>query len=277
MKSFTTTATLLLFPLLALRACASPITTAVPTIASTTTTSTTALLPRLSVNSILALISELFPASIALSASATLIEAEDTLLADALGYTTTYNQLTSSGATCGDVTLIFARGTDEPGNVGALVGPEFYAALQTAVGAATTVRFQGVNDYAASVTEYLEGGSTEGATNMASLVTQAFSQCPDTQVVMSGYSQGAQVVHLAAAALPAATMEKVSAVVTFGDPGMFFFFFFFCSSFLLFHTWDGDHKVENTPNQPPDQLTGYYLCSRSPKENHRQRHGSGQH
>lgn len=55
--------------------------------------------------------------------------------------------------------------------------------------------------------------------NRASLVTQAFSQCPDTQVVMSGYSQGAQVTHLAAADLPAATMEKVSAVVTFGDPG----------------------------------------------------------
>lgn len=50
-------------------------------------------------------------------------------------------------------------------------------------------------------------------------MTQAFSQCPDTQVVMSGYSQGAQVTHLAAADLPAATMEKVSAVVTFGDPG----------------------------------------------------------
>lgn len=36
---------------------------------------------------------------------------------------------------------------------------------------------------------------------------------------MGGYSQGAQVTHLAAADLPAATMEKVSAVVTFGDPG----------------------------------------------------------
>lgn len=55
--------------------------------------------------------------------------------------------------------------------------------------------------------------------NRASLVTLAFSQCPNTQVVMSGYSQGAQVVHDAAADLPAATMAKVGAVVTFGDPG----------------------------------------------------------
>lgn len=68
-----------------------------------------------------------------------------------------------------------------------------------------------------------------GLANRASLVTLAFSQCPDTQVVMSGYSQGAQVVHDAAADLPAATMDKVGAVVTFGDPGLshLFFFFFF--------------------------------------------------
>lgn len=37
---------------------------------------------------------------------------------------------------------------------------------------------------------------------------------------MSGYSQGAQLVHNAASELPASTMDKVSAVVTFGDPGM---------------------------------------------------------
>lgn len=63
-------------------------------------------------------------------------------------------------------------------------------------------------------------GDDEGLTwfARASLVTLAFSQCPDTQVVVSGYSQGAQLVHLAAAQLPDATMSKVSAVVTFGDP-----------------------------------------------------------
>lgn len=195
--------------------------------------------PRISINTILAWISELFPVDVVLEDSTDLILAADEALALALGYGTTSNDLTDSE--CGDVTLIFARGTDEPGNVGSLVGPEFYAALESALGSTTSI-FQGVNDYDASVTEYLEGGSTTGASDMsvflglpcwyfnedgrltkicnrASLVTQAFSQCPDTQVVMSGYSQGAQVTHLAAADLPAATMEKVSAVVTFGDPG----------------------------------------------------------
>jgi len=35
---------------------------------------------------------------------------------------------------------------------------------------------------------------------------------------VSGYSQGALVVRSTAASLPAATMSKISAVVTFGDP-----------------------------------------------------------
>lgn len=75
---------------------------------------------------------------------------------------------------------------------------------------------------------------TKNFCDRASLVTQAFSQCPDTQVVMSGYSQGAQVTHLAAADLPAATMEKVSAVVTFGDPGTKNNLLLVCVSYGLF-------------------------------------------
>lgn len=54
----------------------------------------------------------------------------------------------------------------------------------------------------------------------AVLVTQAQSQCPSAKVVMSGYSQGAQLVHNAAKLLPAATMSALSSVVVFGDPGM---------------------------------------------------------
>lgn len=50
------------------------------------------------------------------------------------------------------------------------------------------------------------------------MVTQAFTQCPSSKVVMSGYSQGGQLVHNAAKLLPAETMAAVSAVVIFGDP-----------------------------------------------------------
>lgn len=53
----------------------------------------------------------------------------------------------------------------------------------------------------------------------ADLVTQAMTQCPDTKVVMAGYSQGGQLVHNAAKMLPASTTSKVMAAVIFGDPG----------------------------------------------------------
>ena len=45
------------------------------------------------------------------------------------------------------------------------------------------------------------------------------SQCANTKVVMSGYSQGGQLVHNAAKQLPSAVASKVAAAVIFGDPG----------------------------------------------------------
>jgi poly(3-hydroxyalkanoate) synthetase len=51
------------------------------------------------------------------------------------------------------------------------------------------------------------------------MITNALETCPNTKVVMSGYSQGGQLVHNAAKLLPASTMAKVSSVVIFGDPG----------------------------------------------------------
>lgn len=126
--------------------------------------SSTTLKPRLDINDILAYISELFPIGETLAAAADLIEAADETLADLLGYATTYNDLKDGD--CGDLLLIFARGTDEPGNVGALVGPEFILALEAAVGSSSTVTAQGVDDYDASVTSYLEGGSSSGSAEM---------------------------------------------------------------------------------------------------------------
>ena len=52
---------------------------------------------------------------------------------------------------------------------------------------------------------------------MASLVTQALSQCPNTKVAVSGYSQGGLVVHNAASA-NGMNAAQVPAVVIFGDP-----------------------------------------------------------
>jgi cutinase len=131
---------------------------------------------------------------------------------------------------CREVTVIFARGTTESGNVGALAGPPFFDALDTALGA-SKVGLQGV-DYGATIAGYLEGGDPAGASTLANLTQLASTQCPDTQIVLSGYrysttlntillnctndglSQGAQVVHLGAAKLSSALASKVIAVVS---------------------------------------------------------------
>lgn len=55
----------------------------------------------------------------------------------------------------------------------------------------------------------------------ASYVNQSLTSCPNVPVVMSGWSQGAQVVHKAADLVGPEIMRSVSSVVTFGDPGAF--------------------------------------------------------
>lgn len=97
----------------------------------------------------------------------------------------TRNDLTD-GSACKTVTVIFARGTTESGNVGTFAGPPFFTALSTAIGT-ENLAVQGV-DYAADIAGFLAGGDTAGSKLMAELVSQAITQCPDTKVVMSGYS-----------------------------------------------------------------------------------------
>jgi cutinase len=52
----------------------------------------------------------------------------------------------------------------------------------------------------------------------AGLVNRTMAACPNTLLTLSGYSQGAQVVHNTIPMLPASTTAKLSSVVLFGDP-----------------------------------------------------------
>ncbi|KAE9380672.1 carbohydrate esterase family 5 protein [Stipitochalara longipes BDJ] len=134
--------------------------------------------------------------------------------ASSSGFSTTENGL--SGGGCAAMTVIFARGTTETGNVGTLAGPPFFNALEAKVGAGN-VAVQGV-DYPADIPGFLAGGDAGGSKKMASLVAQAMSQCPSSKIVMAGYSQGGQLVHNAAKMMTAAQTNAVSSVVIFGDP-----------------------------------------------------------
>lgn len=133
---------------------------------------------------------------------------------------------------CADNIIIFARGTTELGNVGNIAGPPFFEAMAEAVGAENLV-VQGI-DYPADIPGFLAGGDADGSQLMADLTTQALSDCPGASVVMSGYSQGGQLVHNAADILGAEAMAGVAGAVIFGDPSMFFFLFFFLIFFLFF-------------------------------------------
>lgn len=123
-------------------------------------------------------------------------------------WSVTRNELSA----CKPVTVIFARGTIELGNVGSITGPPFFNALNDAIGA-ENVGVQGV-DYPANILGYLEGGDPGGASTTAQLLEQAASECPETQIVLSGYSQGAQEVHLGEAQVSAEVAARIAAVVS---------------------------------------------------------------
>jgi cutinase len=98
---------------------------------------------------------------------------------------------------CKPVTYIFARGTTEIGNMGSTVGPALEKALESAFGQ-NNVATQGVTypaDVAGAISGALSPGTAQGARTMASLTQQVLSKCPDTKVILAGYSQGAEQVH----------------------------------------------------------------------------------
>lgn len=70
-----------------------------------------------------------------------------------------------TGKPCAQMTIIFARGTTEPGNMGVFAGPQLVEAVKNAMPAGTSINVQGV-EYAASIQGYLAGGGTDGTASM---------------------------------------------------------------------------------------------------------------
>ena len=129
------------------------------------------------------------------------------------------------------MTFIFARGTSELGTMGSVVRPPTATDLQKKLGS-NGVSVQGV-DYPASaegngsshsslaplnmlLTAFLADLGGSGGLTMAKLANEALKACPKTKLVLSGYSQGAMVVHNALSS--GLDGSSVSAIVVFGDP-----------------------------------------------------------
>lgn len=118
----------------------------------------------LPINDLLSYITQLFTVDILMKDAALMIGLGEKAFAILAGYSTTESDLDEGR--CGDVVVIFARGTTEPGNVGALAGPPLVDALRQSMGTmGRTVAVQGV-DYPASFTGYLQGGDKAGSRQM---------------------------------------------------------------------------------------------------------------
>lgn len=88
-------------------------------------------------------------------------------------------------AACKAVTIIFARGTNEAGNVGEIAGPPWFSRVRASRGTAA-ITVQGVT-YVANVAGYTAGGSVAGSAEMLRLINLAATKCPSTKIVLGGY------------------------------------------------------------------------------------------
>jgi cutinase len=113
----------------------------------------------------------------------------------------------AASAACPDAEVVFARGRQEPPGVGA-VGDAFVASLRSKVG--VSVGVYGVNWPAD-----LSAGS--GADDMRAHVQSMATSCPNTRMVLGGYSLGATAADLATRAMPPAMNQHIAAVALFGN------------------------------------------------------------
>jgi cutinase len=127
-----------------------------------------------------------------------------------------------STTSCPDVQVVFARGTGEPPGAGR-VGDAFTHSLRALVNG-RSVAVYGVQ-YPASY-DFMR--AIDGVDDAAAFMQNTAQACPQTQMVLGGYSQGAAVVDVLAATdrpilgftspLPDAIADHIAAVVVFGNP-----------------------------------------------------------
>ena len=130
----------------------------------------------------------------------------------------------ASAAPCPDVEVTFARATTEPPGVG-VVGQEFIDSLRSQVGgksiAVYPVNYPASDDFAPSV----NAGTSDASAHVQSMI----ANCPNTKMVLGGYSQGAMVIDqitiaqfpiagFVPATLSADQADHVAALALFGNP-----------------------------------------------------------
>ena len=114
---------------------------------------------------------------------------------------------------CPDVEVVSARGTGEPPGVGS-IGQAFIDSFRSKV-PGRSVGIYGVN-YPA--TEDFARSESAGAADGRAHVQSTVANCPNTKIVLDGYSQGAAVIDRITEELPPEVASHVAAVAVFGNP-----------------------------------------------------------
>jgi cutinase len=114
---------------------------------------------------------------------------------------------------CPDAQIVFARGTGEPPGVGG-AGQAFVDSLTAQVPGRSVdvypVNYPATDDYVNSA----KAGAGDAGAHIQNMV----ASCPNTKMVLGGYSQGAAVMDLTTNELPARVGGHVAAVALFGNP-----------------------------------------------------------
>jgi len=128
----------------------------------------------------------------------------------------------ASAEGCPDIEVVFARGTSEAPGLG-LPGGSFVEALRSKVGG------RSVGSYAVAYpADYDFLAAAAGANDASAHIQYMMGACPNTRLVLGGYSQGAAVMDVIAAVpipaigfnnpLPPNTPDFVAAIAVFGNP-----------------------------------------------------------
>lgn len=127
---------------------------------------------------------------------------------------------TAAAIPCPDIQVVFARGRDEPPGLGT-VGSAFVTALRPLIGEQT------MNAYAVDYPAAGVGDYGVGANDLSLALQQHTGACPDSRLVVGGWSVGAASVDLVLGVnlpafgfnqpLPPEVGSKIAAVAVFGN------------------------------------------------------------
>ncbi|MGA8251208.1 MAG: cutinase family protein [Mycobacterium sp.] len=120
---------------------------------------------------------------------------------------------TASADPCSDVAVVFARGTHQEPGLGN-IGQAFVDSLTSQLGGRSidvyAVNYPANDDY--------HNSAYAGANDASAHIQGTLTSCPNTKIVLGGYSQGSTVIDLATTQMPPSVADHVAAVALFGEP-----------------------------------------------------------